>query len=40
LDLPTFLGVGATLAVVTLLAAFVPGRRATSIPPAVALRGD
>ncbi len=37
-DLPTFIGIPAALIVVTLLAAYVPARRAARVDPAVSLR--
>ena len=39
-DWLTFLGVGATLAVVLLLASFWPARRATAVDPLIAIRAD
>ncbi len=39
-DLPTYLAVTALLAVVAMLAAFIPARRAAGVPPSAALRGE
>jgi putative ABC transport system permease protein len=39
-DPPTFAGVAAALALVSLFAAYLPGRRATRVDPMVAFRAD
>lgn len=39
-DAPTFVGVGALLALAALLACLIPAARAAAVPPAAVLRGD
>jgi putative ABC transport system permease protein len=40
IDPPTFAAVAAGLVVTALIACYLPARRATRIPPAIALRGE